>query len=304
MNHAIRGLWPALLSPVDGQGHLDIARALAHGKRLIAAGCDGLTLFGTTGEGTAFTLGQRKALVEAFVASGVPGSQLIVNLTALALDEAVELGHHAMTHRVAGTMLMPPFYFNAPRDAGIVEAVSYVVRAINHSDLRLLLYHFPSLCNVAFSHEAIRALALRHPGQVVGVKDSTGNLEHSLGLARAFPGLSILVGSEPDVAPTMLAGGSGSVNGLANIAPRLMRRVIDNPAHVSAADKTLMHGLLALLGIKPNMPFVSAYKTALAEQTGDDAWLHVCAPLTPLDNTEALAVRQAYRALSVDPATV
>ena len=300
----IQGLWPALLMPMNASGHMDLPRAIAHGKRLLAAGSDGLTLFGTTGEGTAFTVAQRKALVEAFAAAGVPGSQLIVNLTALALDDAVELGHHAMAHQVAGTMLMPPFYFNAPRDAGIVESVSYVVRAINNPNIRLLLYHFPSLCNVAFSHDTIRELARRHPGQVVGVKDSSGDLPHSLGLAKAFPELCIMVGSEPDVAPTMLAGGTGSVNGMANLAPRLMRRVIDRPADVSAADKALMMGLLSLLSVRPNMPFVSAYKTAMAEQTGDDAWLHVCPPLSPLDNTEAQAVREAYRALNIDPATV
>ena len=299
MPHAIRGLWPALLTPVNAQGQIDTARALAHGKRLLAAGSDGLTLFGTTGEGTAHTVAQRKALVEAFVAAGVPGRQLIVNLTALALDDAIDLGRHAMQHSAAGTMLMPPFYFNAPPEKGVVEAVSAVVRGVGHAQINLLLYHFPSLCTVAFSHAAIAELVRRHPGQVVGVKDSTGDLPHSLALAQAFGKLSILVGCEPHVAPTMLVGGSGSINGLANIAPKLMRRVMNAPGHVSDADQSLMNGLLALLSIKPNMPFVSAYKTMLAEQTGDDAWLNVSAPLAPLDNTEAQAVREGYRALGL-----
>ena len=35
----------------------------------------------------------------------------------------------------------------------------------------------------------------------------------------------------------------------------------------------------------------------LAEQTGDDAWLNVRAPLSLLDNTEAQAVRKGYRAI-------
>ena len=45
----------------------------------------------------------------------------------------------------------------------------------------------------------------------------------------------------------------------------------------------------------PNLPFVGVYKTMLAEQTGDDTWLNVRAPLSPLDNTEAQAVRTGYR---------
>jgi 4-hydroxy-tetrahydrodipicolinate synthase len=35
----------------------------------------------------------------------------------------------------------------------------------------------------------------------------------------------------------------------------------------------------------------------LAEQTGDNFWLNMRAPLSPLDNIELQAVRQGYRAI-------
>ena len=76
-----------------------------------------------------------------------------------------------------------------------------------------------------------------------------------------------------------------------------MRRIIDAPAAVSAADQQLVLDLLALLSVLPAMPFVCVYKTMLAEQTGDDAWLNVRAPLSLLDNTEAQTVRKGYRAI-------
>ena len=297
LNPDIHGLWPALLLPVSPSGELDMTRAVAHAKRMLAAGCDGVTLFGTTGEGPAFTLAERKALLEAMLGHGVRASQVIVTITALALGDAIELGQHAARLGVHRQMLMPPFFFNQPRDAGIIEAVSQVVRGIGADGLKLLLYHFPAMSTFGFSHAAIAELVRRHPGQVMGVKDSSGDLDHALALARAFPALSILVGAEPHVAPVMVQGGSGSVNGLANLAPGLMRRVIDAPASVSAADVQLMTALLGLLGIRPNMPFVGVYKTMLAEQTGDDFWLNMRAPLSPLDNTEAQAVREGYRAI-------
>jgi 4-hydroxy-tetrahydrodipicolinate synthase len=93
-------------------------------------------------------------------------------------------------------------------------------------------------------------------------------------------------------------GGAGSICGLANVAPELMRRIIDAPASVSAADERRMRELLALLSIKPAMPFVSAYKAILAEQLADDAWLRVKAPLTALLAEEEAAVRSGYRKLS------
>ena len=58
-----------------------------------------------------------------------------------------------------------------------------------------------------------------------------------------------------------------------------------------------MRELLALLSVLPGMPFVSVYKTMLAEQTGDDAWLNVRAPLSVLDHAELQAVRKGYRAI-------
>ena len=297
MNPDIHGLWPALLLPVAADGALDTPRALAHARRMLDAGCDGVTLFGTTGEGPAFTIAERKGLLEAMLASGIRPDQVIVTTTALALGDAIELGRHASGLGVHRQMLMPPFFFNQPKDAGIIDAVSQVVRGIGDDGLKLLLYHFPYMSTFGFSHAAVAELVRRHPGQVMGIKDSSGDLEHSLGLARAFPQLSILVGAEPHVAPVMCQGGSGSINGLANIAPRLMKRVMSAPDKVSQADEQLILDLLKLLSIKPGMPFVGVYKAMLAEQTGDDAWLTMRAPLSPLDNTELQTVRSGYRAL-------
>jgi 4-hydroxy-tetrahydrodipicolinate synthase len=297
LNSDIHGLWPALLMPVEADGTLDTPRALAHAHRMLNAGCDGVTLFGTTGEGPAFTVAERRALLESMLGSGVRADQIIVNITTLALGEAIELGRHASRLGVHRQMFMPPFFFNQPRDAGVVEAVSQVIRGIDNDGLKLLLYHFPVMSTYGFSIEAIRELVRRHPGQVVGAKDSSCDLAHSLAWAKAFPELSILVGAEHHVAEVMQVGGSGSINGLANVAPRLMARIVNSPANVTLQDSQLILSLLALLGVRPNMPFVGVYKMMLAEQTGDAQWLNMRAPLCPLDSAEAQAVRDGYHAL-------
>ena len=297
MHPDIHGLWPALLMPVGADGALDTPRAIAHAQHMLAAGCDGVTVFGTTGEGPAFTVAERKALLQALLASGIRADQCLVTTSAIALADAIELGRHASGLGVHRQMYLPPFYFNQPSDAGVVETISALVRGIGDDALKLLLYHFPAMSTYAFSHAAIAELVRRHPGQVVGVKDSSGDLAHSKGLAQAFPGLSILVGAEPDVAPVMLVGGSGSINGLANVAPRLMARIVNSPANVTLQDSQLILSLLALLGVRPNMPFVGVYKMMLAEQTGDAQWLNMRAPLCPLDSAEAQAVRDGYHAL-------
>ena len=304
MHPSIHGLWPAVLSPVNAHGALDTARAIAHTQRMLSQGCDGVTLFGTTSEGPAFTLTERMGFLEALLGAGVRADQCIVTTTALALGDAIALGRHAASLGVHRQMFMPPFYFNQPPEAGIANAVTQVIDGIANADLRLLLYHFPAMSTFGFSHPLIAELVRRHPQQVVGVKDSSSDLAHSVGLAQAFPQLSILVGAEPHVGPTMAVGGAGSINGLGNIAPGLMRRVVNMPRAVSEADMALMTGLLGMLSVRPNMNFVAAYKVMLAEQTGDDTWLNIRAPLHRLDADAEDAIRIGYRALGTALQTI
>lgn len=105
------------------------------------------------------------------------------------------------------------------------------------------------------------------------------------------------MGAEQYVAEVMNAGGSGTINGLGNIAPALMARIVAAPDRVAPADAQLVLDLLALLSVRPDMNFVAVYKTMLAEQTGDDGWLRVRLPLVPLATEDAQAVRSAYRAI-------
>lgn len=293
----MHGLWPAILKPLAADGSLDILRTLVHCKHLIASGCNGVTIFGTTGEGPAFTLAERTGLLEALLAGGLRPDQIVVTTSASAVEDAIALGRHASARGCHRQLYMPPFYFRNPPEAGIVECVSAVVRGIHDPKLKMLLYHIPALSSVRFSHDAIRTLVERHPGTVIGAKDSSGDRAHGLALAKAFPELSILVGAEQYVAEVMNAGGSGSINGLANVSPALMARIVAAPTQVAPCDAQLVLDLLALLSILPDMNFVAVYKTMLAEQTGDDAWLRVRLPLVPLSAEEAQEVRSGYRAI-------
>jgi len=304
LNQDMNGLWPALLTPVSKGGELDTARMLAHARHMLDSGCDGVTIFGTTSEGPAFTNAERKALLEALIASGVLPDQIVVTTSCSALADAIDLGRHAIAQGCLRQLFMPPFYFRNPRAAGIIESVSTVVRGIADDRLKLLLYHIPGLSSVVFSQASIQVLVERHPGVVIGVKDSSGELAHGLALAKAFPGLCILSGAEQYVAQIMCAGGSGSINGLGNISPALMARIIARPQQVDAQDARLVLDLLALLSLRPGTNFVNVYKTMLAEQTGDDTWLNVRAPLCPLEPEEEQAVRAAYRAIGAALARV
>ena len=65
MSEAIRGAWAAATTPLDGAGGIDTTALARHARWLLDEGCDGLVLFGTSGEGPSFTLAERLAAAEA-----------------------------------------------------------------------------------------------------------------------------------------------------------------------------------------------------------------------------------------------
>jgi hypothetical protein len=62
----LRGVIAAIATAVDDSGEPDCARSTALARYLLANGCDGLNVLGTTGEATSFTLAQRKRVMSAY----------------------------------------------------------------------------------------------------------------------------------------------------------------------------------------------------------------------------------------------
>ena len=57
----INGVLPAVLSPLRADLSPDHARHIKHCNWLLANGCDGLAIHGTTGEANSFSVGERVA---------------------------------------------------------------------------------------------------------------------------------------------------------------------------------------------------------------------------------------------------
>lgn len=119
-----QGLWPACLVPTLADGCVDLPKLLGHVNHLLRAGCDGVTLFGTCGEGASFSVAERKQVLEYVVKAGVSPRKLLVATYACALPDAVELTRHATAFGVYGVMFIPPFYFSNPTDDGVVCPLS------------------------------------------------------------------------------------------------------------------------------------------------------------------------------------
>jgi 4-hydroxy-tetrahydrodipicolinate synthase len=290
-----RCLVVAIATPLTPGLDPDHGRLAARARALLAAGCDGIALFGTTGEGAVLAAEDRLGALDALLAAGLPPERLIVSVGGAAIPDVARLAAHATDAGVDGVLLMPPSIY---RD-GITEDAAFryydaVIARVARPRLRLYLYHFPAISGVPITPQVIRRLDERHPGVVAGVKDSGGDADFTLDLVRRFSHLSVFTGSETHLPDLVAEGCRGAICGLANVMPRFLRALLDAP---TAFDRrAFLPALRAADAILSRRPFVPSAKAVLADALADPEWRRVVPPLPELPLLERRRLEADFRA--------
>ena len=295
-----RGIWPAMLTPLTETLDIDADTFARHAKELLAAGCTGITPFGTTGEGPSFTAAERRAAIDGLVARGIPAERIIVSTSCAALPDTVELTRHALEIGAHGCLMLPPFFLKGVSDQGVVDAYRWVIDRVADSRLRLYLYNIPQVSGVPLSRDVILELKSRYPQTIVGLKDSGCQRDVSLGFADAFmQDVRVYVGNEPDLQCLSAHGSTGAISGIANIAPRLVERLVSQHGAPDAARD--QQRTLALLEILNGYALTAAFKGVMALRHGNRGWMRVRPPLVALSDVKFARLEGQLRDFGLDP---
>lgn len=216
----LRGVFCPSITPLREDGSIDYAAWGRHLDRLVAAGIDGVLIFGSNGE--FFSIGEREKL-EAIdrVAEHLGGrTPLLVGTGSTRLDETLRLSERAHRAGATAAVVLPPYYF-PPSDAA---AFHHFATLAERSPLPLVIYNFPGTTGVSLSPALVARLAGRYPS-IVGLKDTVDTASHTRQLVREVSrvrgGFSVLSGFDEYYVPNRIAGGDGVLCGLTNIAPGL-----------------------------------------------------------------------------------
>lgn len=279
------GVFVASFTALGEDGSVDAARTAAHAQRLIDQGCDGIALLGTTGEANSLSLDERKRVLESAIEAGVPPRRLLPGTGVCSVPESIDLTRHAHALGVEAVLLLPPFYYPDPSEAGLVAHYSRILDSVAGDGLRVLLYHIPQMTGVPITPALIATLDRRFPGVVAGIKDSSGDRARIEGLIRSFPDLAIFAGADNLLAPVLRAGGAGTISATSNLVAPLLVGLRDRIAagENQAATADLEATIAAARNLFRRWPQIPALKAAHAAITGDPAWHHVRPPLMPLD---------------------
>ena len=293
-----RGVWPAALTPLEADGRIAHELFARHCRDMFARGCAGTAIFGTTGEGQSFTVAERKEALERLLAAGISPGQVAVGTGCAALPDTAELTRHAANLGVAGVLALPPFFWREPGDDGVYAAYAKLIELIGTAKTKVILYHIPQVTGVPVPPAVVGRLAAAFPGVIAGVKDSSGDWDNTVALLKLGAGLSILVGHEPYLPRALKAGAVGTICGLGNYRPELIRRLHDSAGKPEEAR--LVDVVNKLVALVTGVPFVPAIKSLMAAESGEGRWLNVRAPLLPTAEAEKRRLLAAARSFDAE----
>ena len=220
------GLMPAMVTPFDERGEMDLAATEAVIERFIEAGVNGISPLGSTGEASHLTADERRRFAEEvtrIVEGRVP---VVVGVGFSGTRETVELASHAQVAGADAVLVVSPFYWKVGEE-GLFRHFATVAEAV---DIPVVVYNLPMLTGIDLSPSLVARIADGCPN-VVGLKDTVTEYLHTVAVLREIkpsrPDFSVLSGWEDLILPSLLAGADGSICAFANVAPELFVNLVE-----------------------------------------------------------------------------
>ncbi|MCU0867964.1 MAG: 4-hydroxy-tetrahydrodipicolinate synthase [Planctomycetes bacterium] len=258
----ITGSLVAVVTPMHGDGSLDLDAYRRLIDWHIAEGTNGIVAVGTTGESPTVSPEEHCELIKVAVETAKGRVPVIAGTGGNSTAEAIELTHFARKVGAAATLQVVPYY--------------NVADLANDTTLRLA----------------------QVPG-IVGIKDATGDMARAADLLRRAPkDFAVYSGNDDSALSLMLLGGHGVISVVANVAPKLFSQMCTAALAGDLASARRLNNQLLPLAFKlfaePNPIPV---KWALAKMGRIEAGIRL--PLVPLSAAAQPVVESALKEAGV-----
>ncbi|MFF0162342.1 4-hydroxy-tetrahydrodipicolinate synthase [Streptomyces sp. NPDC005263] len=282
----------AMITPFTESGALDLDGARRLADRLVADGCDGLVLSGTTGESPTTTDAEKAALITAVREAVGDRASIVAGVGTFDTLHTIELALAAEKAGADGLLVVAPYYSKPPQDA--VEA--HFREIADACGLPLALYDVPARTGTRIEPDTLLRLA-EHP-RIVAVKDCSYDfLAAQKVISRTE--LAYYAGCDEHNLALYAVGGAGYISTVANVVPAHLRAVLDafeaGDTPVSARLQQRATPLIELM-MAAGLPGAVTAK-ALLRELGLPAG-PVRAPLRPVGREAVDGLLAAYQSLT------
>jgi 4-hydroxy-2-oxoglutarate aldolase len=213
----LHGIFAPITTPFDQNGELYKAKVRHNIEKWNLTALAGYVVAGSTGESVMLTSEERLRLWEWVAESAAAEKILIAGAGAESVRETVALTNRAAEMGYKAALVRTPHYYKNLLNNAAAQAL-YFRAVADQAKVPVLIYNFPAATGLDIAAQAVVELSA-HPN-IVGIKDSSGNLEKLMKIVReSQPGFQVLGGSAPVLWPSLMVGAAGAVLAFANAAP-------------------------------------------------------------------------------------
>lgn len=214
----LHGIIPPVVTPFHADESLDLPRLKSHIDDQLAAGVHGIFVLGTTGEFYSLSEAEKQAVTAAAVGHVGGRSKVYVGTGAESTGEVIRLSKMAAKEGAAGVSVITP-YFLKPTQA---ELFDHFRRVADAAGVPVILYNNPATCG-GLSIEPDTVAKLAELPQIIGIKDSSGDLQNTIELVKRAQSdtFTVLLGRDTLILAGLLFGTRGAIPATCNIAPKL-----------------------------------------------------------------------------------
>ncbi len=219
---ALAGVLAPITTPFDSTtGDVAPVHLRQNVSRLVAAGLDGVVVAGSTGEAALLDVEEQRRMV-GWVREVLPDQRwLLVGTGAESTRQAVLLTRAAAAEGADAVLVRPPGYFSAA--VSPASLADYYRAVADASSVPVLLYHVPKYTHLPIAAGLVRQLAA-HPN-IVGIKDSSGDVKNLAAFRDAAPRWSVFVGGGSLLYAALELGCEGGILAVACFAAALCAEI-------------------------------------------------------------------------------
>lgn len=220
----IRGAITPLVTPFTHDGALDLDSLRRTIDWQLAQGSHGISVAGSTGEPSAQTTEERKAVLKCVGETLDDRAPFLPGTGSAHLDETLELTAEAERLGADAVLVIAPYY-SRPTQEGLYEWYDTVARVF--PSLPIIIYNVPVRSAVDIAPATVGRLRRAH-ANIVGIKETTRDFEHvSYVLHECGRDFLVYSGIELLCYPMLAIGGAGHLSCVGNIAPRPVAALYD-----------------------------------------------------------------------------
>ncbi|PVC85511.1 dihydrodipicolinate synthase family protein [Streptomyces sp. CS090A] len=294
--HPWHGVMVATTLPFRADLSVDHDAFADHVRSLIDAGCDGVVPNGSLGEYQTLTDDERRRVVETAVEAAGDGARVMPGVSAYGSAEARRWAEQAADAGAGSVLLLPPNVYRAG-EAAVRAHYAEVARA----GLPVVAYNNPYDTRVDLTPALLAQL--HEAGDIVAVKEFTGDVRRAWEIAERAPGLDLLIGADDVLLELAVAGAVGWIAGFPNALPgsctALYRAAVAGDLDTAVPLYRKLHPLLRWDSRTEFVQAIKASQDVVAEGSGGPC-RPPRTPLAPQDEATVRALTEKLLAEGLD----